>query len=211
MHTVIPFCCDVTRPLLCCFCPGFVSLYTVIETVIPFVVMWRVPCCVAVVLASFHCIQLYLFAVMWRVPCCVAVVLASFHRALQYCTSIVSWRIGKTENYGTERSVPFHSVPGFSNHRNNSGLLLPTKINLHKNLTHENLHVYGKRCAIQYVGETQNALHVQLVSHRSNINHNRIDITVGKHFSQPDHSIHDPTIMVIKKIHRDDSNHSKRK
>ena len=68
-----------------------------------------------------------------------------------------------------------------------------------------------KKCAVQYAGETENALCVRLTGHRSDINHNWIDRTVAKYFSQPDHSIHDLTIMVIEKIHWDDSHHRKRK
>ena len=68
-----------------------------------------------------------------------------------------------------------------------------------------------KKCAVQYAGESENALHVRLTGQRSDINHNQIDRPVTKHFSQPDHSIHDLTIMVIEKIHQDDSHHKKRK
>ena len=68
-----------------------------------------------------------------------------------------------------------------------------------------------QKCAVQYVGETENALRVRLTGHRSDINHRRTDRPVARHFSQPDHSIHDLTIMVIEKIHREDSNHRKRK
>ena len=70
-----------------------------------------------------------------------------------------------------------------------------------------------KKCAVQYVGETENALRVRLTGHRSNINHKRKDRPVAKHFYQPDHSIYNLTIMVhvIEKIHWEDSYHRKRK
>ena len=68
-----------------------------------------------------------------------------------------------------------------------------------------------KKCAIQYVGETDNALRVRLTGHRSDINHHRTDRPVAQHFTLPDHSIKDLTIMVIEKIHREDINHRKRR
>ena len=68
-----------------------------------------------------------------------------------------------------------------------------------------------KRCAIQYVGETENALCVHLTGHRSDIKHRRIEKPVAKHFPLPDHSLEDLTIMVIGVIHREDSEYRKRK
>ena len=68
-----------------------------------------------------------------------------------------------------------------------------------------------RRCAIQYVGETENALHVRLTGHRSDIKHRRIEKPVAKHFSLPDHSMEDLKLMVIEKIHREDSEYRKRK
>ena len=40
-----------------------------------------------------------------------------------------------------------------------------------------------KRCTIQYVGETKNALCIRLTSHRSDIKNRRIEKPVAKHFS----------------------------
>ena len=68
-----------------------------------------------------------------------------------------------------------------------------------------------RRCAIQYVGETENALRVRLTGHRSDIKHRRIEKPVAKHFSLPDHSMEDLKLMVIEKIHREDSEYRKRK
>ena len=68
-----------------------------------------------------------------------------------------------------------------------------------------------KRCAVQYIGETENALRVCLTGHRSDINHQRTDRPVAKHFCESDHSIHDLTIMDVEKIHRNDVNLSRRK
>ena len=68
-----------------------------------------------------------------------------------------------------------------------------------------------RRCAIQYVGETENALRVRLTGHRSDIKHRRIEKPVAKHFSLPDHSMEDLKIMVIEKIHREDGEYRKQK
>ena len=68
-----------------------------------------------------------------------------------------------------------------------------------------------KRCAIQYVGETENALRVHLTGHRSDIKHRRIEKPVAKYFSLPDHSIDDLQVMVMEEIHREDSEYRKRK
>ena len=67
------------------------------------------------------------------------------------------------------------------------------------------------RCSIQYVGETGNALRVRLTGHRSDINHLRSDLPVAKHFNLLDHSLKDLSIMVIEKIHRDDTTLRKKK
>ena len=68
-----------------------------------------------------------------------------------------------------------------------------------------------KKCAAQYVGETENALRVRLTGHRSDIHHRRTDRPVARHFCQSDHSIHDLTIMAVEKIHRNDVNFRRRK
>ena len=68
-----------------------------------------------------------------------------------------------------------------------------------------------KKCAVQYIGETENALRVQLTGHRSDITHQLMDRLVARHFCQSDHSIHDLTIMVVEKIHRNDVNFRRRK
>ena len=57
----------------------------------------------------------------------------------------------------------------------------------------------------------KNTLLVWLMGHRSKINHQQTNRPVGKHFSWPDHFIHDLTIMVIEKIYRDDTAHRRRK
>ena len=68
-----------------------------------------------------------------------------------------------------------------------------------------------KKCAIQYIGETENALRICLTGHQSDIKHRRTNRPVAKHFSLPDHSMHDLSIMVIKKIYREDTDHWRQK
>ena len=59
---------------------------------------------------------------------------------------------------------------------------------------------YNKRKK-QYVGETENALHVRMNSHRSNIKHQRLEKPVAKHFNSTGHSLEDLSIYIIEKIH----------
>jgi len=54
-----------------------------------------------------------------------------------------------------------------------------------------------------YVGETENALHIRLNGHRSDIRTKKTDKPVAEHFNLVGHSIKDLTIMVIEKIRRD--------
>ena len=63
-----------------------------------------------------------------------------------------------------------------------------------------------KKCAIQYVGETENALHIRLTGHSSDINHRRTDRPMAKHFCQSDHSIRNVIIMDVEKIHKNNVN-----
>ena len=67
------------------------------------------------------------------------------------------------------------------------------------------------KCSIEYVGEMENALRISLKGHWSNINHQRLDRPVAQHFNQPHHTLKDLTIMVIKKIYREDVNFCKQK
>ena len=68
-----------------------------------------------------------------------------------------------------------------------------------------------KRCKKQYVGETENALHIRMNGHRSDIKHQRLEKPVAKHFNSKDHSLEDVSIFVIEQIHREDANFRKRK
>ena len=62
-----------------------------------------------------------------------------------------------------------------------------------------------KRCAIQYVEETESTLHIRLKGHRLDIKHHGIEKPVAKHFTLLDHPLEDLTITVNEMIHREDS------
>ena len=51
-------------------------------------------------------------------------------------------------------------------------------------------------CHLQYVGETQNPLHIRLNGHRSDIKHH-LDKPAANHFNSPDHHITHLSIMVL--------------
>ena len=68
-----------------------------------------------------------------------------------------------------------------------------------------------KKCRKQYVGETENALHVRMNGHRSDIKHRRLEKPVAKHFNSTGHSLEDLSIYVIEKIHREEANFRKAK
>ena len=55
---------------------------------------------------------------------------------------------------------------------------------------------------MQYVGETENPLHLRMNGHRSDYYHRLPDKPVAKHFfNTPDHTFEDATIMIIKRLH----------
>ena len=60
-----------------------------------------------------------------------------------------------------------------------------------------------KKCRVQYVGETENALHVRMNGHRSNIHTKKTNKPVAAHFCQSDHSVEDLEVRGIEKIHED--------
>ena len=70
--------------------------------------------------------------------------------------------------------------------------------------------IKSMKCSIQYVRETENALCVRLTGYRLDINHQRVEKPVAKHFNPADHSIKDLSIMVIEKIHSEDADYGKR-
>ena len=53
----------------------------------------------------------------------------------------------------------------------------------------------------QYVGETENALHIRMNGHRSDIKHRRLEKPVAK-----GHSLEDLSIFVSEQIHREEAN-----
>ena len=61
-----------------------------------------------------------------------------------------------------------------------------------------------RKCRKQYVGETENALHIRLNGHRSDIRTNKTEKPVAEHFNLPGHYMENLTIMVIEKIRKDD-------
>ena len=65
------------------------------------------------------------------------------------------------------------------------------------------------KCNMQYAGETENALHIRMNGHWSNIKTKKLDKPVAAHFNQPDHSFEDLRVMGIEKI--EDHNNSKKR
>ena len=47
-----------------------------------------------------------------------------------------------------------------------------------------------KKCSLQYVGETENALHVRMNRQCSDVRTKKTEKPVAAHFCQPDHTIH---------------------
>ena len=64
-------------------------------------------------------------------------------------------------------------------------------------------------CGMQYVGETENALHIRMNGHRSDINRNLPEKPVAAHFNAPGHSADDLSVMVIERVLRGDAAHRK--
>ena len=56
-----------------------------------------------------------------------------------------------------------------------------------------------KRCGLQYVGETENALHIRMNGHRSDIRTKKTEKPVAAHFCQPDHSVKDLEVRGLKR------------
>ena len=59
-----------------------------------------------------------------------------------------------------------------------------------------------KKCGLQYVGETENVLHVRMNGHRSDIRTRKTEKPVAAHFCQTDHTMEDLQVRGIEKIHR---------
>ena len=60
-----------------------------------------------------------------------------------------------------------------------------------------------QKVCLQYVGETENALHIRMNGHRSDIRTRKMDKLVTAHFCQPDHTMEHLEVRGIEKIHRD--------
>ena len=67
------------------------------------------------------------------------------------------------------------------------------------------------KCNMQYVGETENALHIRMNGHRSDITTKKLDKPVAAHFNQPDHSLEDLRVMGIEKIEDYNNTRKRRK
>ena len=65
--------------------------------------------------------------------------------------------------------------------------------------------------SVQYVGETENTLHVWLTGHHLDINYHHIEKQVTRHFTLSDHSMDDLSIMMIEKIHKEDVEYRRQK
>ena len=60
-------------------------------------------------------------------------------------------------------------------------------------------------CKLSYVGETENALHIHMNGHRSDVKNERLEKPVAKYFNLVNHSLEDLSIFVIEEIHRGDT------
>ena len=63
-----------------------------------------------------------------------------------------------------------------------------------------------KKCGLQYIGETQQPLHVRMNGHRSDIRTRKTEKPIAAHFCQPDHRLEDLEVRGIEKIHHGDTN-----
>ena len=61
------------------------------------------------------------------------------------------------------------------------------------------------RCNMQYVEETENALHIRMNDHQSDITTKKLNKPEAAHFNQPNHSYEDLRVMGIEKIDRNNS------
>ena len=56
------------------------------------------------------------------------------------------------------------------------------------------------KCTKQYVGQTENALHIQMNDHCSDTKHRHLDKPVANHFNSEGHSLEDLPTFVIEQI-----------
>ena len=57
----------------------------------------------------------------------------------------------------------------------------------------------------QYIGETENWLHIRMNRRHSDIQTKKLDKPVAAHFCQPDHSAEDLEVRGIEKIHENNT------
>ena len=65
------------------------------------------------------------------------------------------------------------------------------------------------KCSKQYVGETENALHLRMNGHRSDYNRKLPDKPVAVHFNSVGRTFDDLSVMVIEQLWKDDAPHRK--
>ena len=61
-----------------------------------------------------------------------------------------------------------------------------------------------KRCGKQYVGETEQALHERMNSHRSDIRKKTKEKPVAAHFCSDGHTLSDFSVVVVDQLHQAD-------
>ena len=59
------------------------------------------------------------------------------------------------------------------------------------------------KCGLQYVGETENAMHIRMNGHCSDIRTRKMEKPVAANFCQPDHITEDVEVKGIEKIYMD--------
>ena len=63
-----------------------------------------------------------------------------------------------------------------------------------------------RKCKMQYVGETENPLHLRMNGHRSDYYRRLPDKPVARHFfNTPGHTFEDVSVMIIEQLHSADS------
>lgn len=61
-----------------------------------------------------------------------------------------------------------------------------------------------QRCSQQYVGETEQALHERINSHRSDVRLKKLEKPVAAHFNSLNHTMQDMRIVVVERIRKED-------
>ena len=71
--------------------------------------------------------------------------------------------------------------------------------------------IESTKCNKQYVGETENALHIRMNGQQSDIKQRRLEKSVASDFNSEGHSLENFSIFVIKQIHKEKANFRKAK